>query len=243
MEEQKDTHLTLCVDFAEHHQEANFLDHVITNVETWCYQYDPKAKCQSMEWSLSNSPRPKKPQDVKVQDQNNVDRLFWHQGYHPLWIYTWRDHCSSNILIGGAEKLIDAVRHKQEQWRDRSDSSQRQDGKFFTLSVSFWQEKPSPPLIIDHTLLTCLQLTSGCSQNSRVCWKERVSWPLRTLNHLWKKFWLTFLFRILKIIYNNGWSTGNIVMNWREIKKKLRKRTIPNEWSPHVSEVSANFCE
>jgi hypothetical protein len=38
------------MDFAEQLQEVNFLDHVITSDETWCYQYDPKAKCQSMEW-------------------------------------------------------------------------------------------------------------------------------------------------------------------------------------------------
>jgi hypothetical protein len=23
----------------------------------------------------------------------NVDLLFWHQGYHPLWICVQRDHC------------------------------------------------------------------------------------------------------------------------------------------------------
>jgi hypothetical protein len=48
MAEQKDRHLTLCMDFVEQLQEDNFLDRVITGYETWCYQYDPKAKCQSM---------------------------------------------------------------------------------------------------------------------------------------------------------------------------------------------------
>jgi hypothetical protein len=38
-----------------------FLDHVITGDETLCYQFDPKAKHQSMDWRLNNSPVPKKP--------------------------------------------------------------------------------------------------------------------------------------------------------------------------------------
>jgi hypothetical protein len=56
MEEQKDGHLILCVDFAKHLQEDNFLDRVITGGETWCYWYDSEAKCQSMEWKLKNFP-------------------------------------------------------------------------------------------------------------------------------------------------------------------------------------------
>jgi hypothetical protein len=38
-----------------------FLDHVITGDKTWCYQYVPAAKRQSMEWRLRNSPRPNEP--------------------------------------------------------------------------------------------------------------------------------------------------------------------------------------
>jgi hypothetical protein len=30
------------------------------------------------------NPQAKEASDVKVQDQNNVDLLFQHQGYHPL---------------------------------------------------------------------------------------------------------------------------------------------------------------
>jgi adenosine deaminase len=44
VEEQKDRHLTLCMDFAEQLQEDNFLECVITGVETLCYQYDSEAK-------------------------------------------------------------------------------------------------------------------------------------------------------------------------------------------------------
>jgi hypothetical protein len=48
-EEQKDRRLTLCIDFAEQIQEDNFLDRVVTGNGT-CYQFDPKAKRQSMKW-------------------------------------------------------------------------------------------------------------------------------------------------------------------------------------------------
>jgi hypothetical protein len=60
-EEEKDRRLTLCMDFAEHLQEDNFLDCIITGDETCCYQYNPNANCQSMEWRLKNSHRSKMP--------------------------------------------------------------------------------------------------------------------------------------------------------------------------------------
>jgi hypothetical protein len=62
---QKDGRLTLCMDFPEQLSEDIFLDRVITGDETWCYQYDPEAKRQSMEWRSKNSPRPKKPKMSK----------------------------------------------------------------------------------------------------------------------------------------------------------------------------------
>jgi hypothetical protein len=45
---------------------------------------------------------------------------------------------------------------------------------------------------------------------------------LRTLNHAWKNFWQTFLFRILKtdFFFNNDQSAGSIVKNYREITLK-----------------------
>jgi hypothetical protein len=49
------------MDFVEQLQGVNFLDCIITGDETWCYQYDREAKCQSMERRPKNSPRPKKP--------------------------------------------------------------------------------------------------------------------------------------------------------------------------------------
>jgi len=39
---------------------AEMFDRVITGDETWCFQYDPETKRQSMQWKTQNSPRPKK---------------------------------------------------------------------------------------------------------------------------------------------------------------------------------------
>jgi hypothetical protein len=57
------------MDFAEQLEEHNFLGRILTGDETWCYQCDPEAREAT---------------DVKLQDQDNVDLLFRHQGYHPL---------------------------------------------------------------------------------------------------------------------------------------------------------------
>jgi hypothetical protein len=36
------------------------LDRIITGDESWCFQYEPEKKCQSMQWKTSASLRPKK---------------------------------------------------------------------------------------------------------------------------------------------------------------------------------------
>ena len=39
---------------------AETFDRVVTGDETWCFQYNPETKRQSMQWKTENSPRPKK---------------------------------------------------------------------------------------------------------------------------------------------------------------------------------------
>jgi len=41
-------------------QDPFFLRTIGTGDETWCYQFDPESKRQSMEWRSPSSPRPKK---------------------------------------------------------------------------------------------------------------------------------------------------------------------------------------
>jgi transposase len=40
-------------------QDPSFLRTIFTRDETWCFQFDPESKRQSMEWSSPSSPRPK----------------------------------------------------------------------------------------------------------------------------------------------------------------------------------------
>ena len=40
-------------------QYPSFLRTIVTGDETWCYQFDPESKRQSMEWRPPSSPRPK----------------------------------------------------------------------------------------------------------------------------------------------------------------------------------------
>lgn len=113
----KDKYPPLCTDFAEQLEEENVLDTVIIDDETLCYQYDLKAKCQSMEWRSKNSTRPKKPQTSSPW-WKQCWSAFWHQEYHLLLICTQRDHCYQTFYVEMLKRFIDAVRHKQgELWR------------------------------------------------------------------------------------------------------------------------------
>jgi hypothetical protein len=46
---------------------AEMSDRVITGDETWCFQYHPETKRQSMQWKTQNSPRPKKARMPRLQ--------------------------------------------------------------------------------------------------------------------------------------------------------------------------------
>jgi hypothetical protein len=52
---------------------AEMFGRVITNDETWCFQYDPETKHQSMQWKIQNSPRRKSTHvSLAVQDHGCV---------------------------------------------------------------------------------------------------------------------------------------------------------------------------
>jgi hypothetical protein len=59
--DQKQRQLYVCSDLSHQLAEGNnFLDRGITVDESFCYQYDPETKRQSMQWKTSVSPRSKK---------------------------------------------------------------------------------------------------------------------------------------------------------------------------------------
>jgi len=53
-------------------------DRVITGDETWCFQYDPETKRQSMQWKKQNSPRPKKARMSRSQVKTMLVCFFDH---------------------------------------------------------------------------------------------------------------------------------------------------------------------
>ena len=68
-EGQKQRRVTICQDPLE--RQDDILSRVITDDETWIYQYDPEMKRQSAQWKTANFPRPKIP-SVQIKSQNNV---------------------------------------------------------------------------------------------------------------------------------------------------------------------------
>ena len=52
-------------------QDPLLLENIVTEDETWCYQFDPESKLQMMAWCSPTSPRPKmiRLQKSKVKTQ------------------------------------------------------------------------------------------------------------------------------------------------------------------------------
>jgi hypothetical protein len=60
--------LDVCSDLSRRLAEGkNFLDGVVMGDESWCFQYYPETKRQSMQWKTSASPRPEKAHMSRAQ--------------------------------------------------------------------------------------------------------------------------------------------------------------------------------
>jgi hypothetical protein len=67
-DDQKQRRLGVCSDLSCQLAEGNnFLDRVIMGDESLCFQYDLEMKRQSMQWTTSTSPRPKKAHMSRAQ--------------------------------------------------------------------------------------------------------------------------------------------------------------------------------
>ena len=64
-------------------QDPLLLENITTGDETWCYQFDPESKRQSMAWSSPTSLRHKKRSSAKIHGQNTVDCLLRQRRHHP----------------------------------------------------------------------------------------------------------------------------------------------------------------
>ena len=61
-------------------RDRNFLKNVITDDETWIFEYDPETKMQSKEWHTSSSPRPKKARRSKSKIHSMLICFFDSEG-------------------------------------------------------------------------------------------------------------------------------------------------------------------
>jgi len=56
--------------------DETFLSRVITNDESWVYDYDPETKQESSQWKSPISPRPKKARQVKCNVKSMIITFF-----------------------------------------------------------------------------------------------------------------------------------------------------------------------
>jgi hypothetical protein len=78
----------------------------------------------------------KESMDVKIQDWNNADLLFWHQGCYLSTV-------NQTFHVKELRRFIDGMKHKQgELWRSLTDSSPWQCTRtFFASSVAVLTQK------------------------------------------------------------------------------------------------------
>jgi hypothetical protein len=106
------------MDFAQQLQ-YHFLDGVITDDETWCYQCDPEAKRQPMEWRPKNSPRRKKPRTSKSKTKIMLIYLFDIRGTIHFEFVPKETIVDHAFYVEVLKRLFDAVTRKRgELWRD-----------------------------------------------------------------------------------------------------------------------------
>ena len=65
-DDQKKLQLDIAQDILDQLEDnASFLDNVVTGDESWVFQYDPETKCQSLQWTSPDCPRPIKARQSK----------------------------------------------------------------------------------------------------------------------------------------------------------------------------------
>lgn len=80
-DEQKARRFEICGDFIDMcDRDPTFLGSIVTGDESWCYQYDPETKRQSMEWRAPSSPRQTKSRAVKSKVKTMLITFFDKEG-------------------------------------------------------------------------------------------------------------------------------------------------------------------
>jgi hypothetical protein len=95
-------------------------DRVITSDETWCFQYDPEIKRQSMKWKTQNSPRPKKGHMSRSQLKVLLLYFFDRKGIVHYEFIAQRQTVNQQCYLEVLTRLRESVRRKRpELWADK----------------------------------------------------------------------------------------------------------------------------
>ena len=95
-------------------------DRVITGDETWCFQYDPETKRQSMQWKTQNSPRPKKARMSRSQVKTMLVCFFDHKGIVHYEFIAQGQTVNQQCYLEELTKLWKCVRRKRPGlWFDK----------------------------------------------------------------------------------------------------------------------------
>jgi len=89
---------------------AEMFVRIITGDETWCFQYDPEKKRQSMQWKTQNSHRPKKARMSRSLVKTMLVCFFHHKGIvHYIFIaqrQTVNQQCYLEVLTRLRESVL-----------------------------------------------------------------------------------------------------------------------------------------
>jgi len=111
---QKQLHLEIAQDMLDCvESDSNFLNTVITGVESWVYGYDPETKAQFSQWRHPSSPRPKKARQVRSNVKVLLTVFFnssgvLHHEYAPQGQTVTKEYYEGVLC-----RLRNAVRHKR----------------------------------------------------------------------------------------------------------------------------------
>jgi len=99
---------------------AETFDRVITGDETWCFQYDPETKRQSMQWKTQNSPRTKKARMSRSQVKTMLVCFFDHKGIVQYEFIAQGQTVNQQCYLEGLTRLRESFRWKRPGlWPDK----------------------------------------------------------------------------------------------------------------------------
>jgi len=112
-EEQKQRRVIICQDLLE--RQDDILGRVITDDETWVYQYDPETKRQSAQWKTANSPRPKKFRQSKSRVKTMLLTCFDIRGLVHYEFVPTGQTVNQVSFLEVLERLHEKVRRKRPE--------------------------------------------------------------------------------------------------------------------------------